>query len=438
MDPLESRGHKMIKVRTLGQGVFEGRSNDMILELLIMELLLKKYGPYKILRKINDNAYVVVIPNTMSILKTFNVSDIFRFHSDDMNEGNHSRTSFSKERRNDEDMIQELAEEYMVSKNNFFVKFIIIKKKFGIFIGNNYILNIEKVTLLVTNVGEVFEKSLRNISFPSVREGQLVTGRTEVKKGPHDLKGGFSAICFVYALNLKDVRIEEAGFFIILKFKLQLIPIQVGPQNKSTMTRINNAENKCSLVFEFYARIMWNMKLKALYSQWRKVIRSNNYQYGNPSLEAQHPSGSVRFDETSAKYTSMIAYHLEMDSVSQPNDNVPANRNGVNTYAVRITMLIADIEDGIMDPVMQCTTLPSHSGNELTAKSKDSNILIHSYRILPLTGNPVKEYFESTDHRIQKYEDGMPHSKLERIDHYHMLMLKLTKNILKHRRYKNP
>ncbi|GJX21222.1 hypothetical protein Tco_0223899 [Tanacetum coccineum] len=37
-------------------------------------------------------------------------------------------------------------------------------------------------------------------------------------------------------------------------------------------------------------------------------------------------------------------------------------RNRVNTYAVRITMLIADIEDDIMDPVMQCTTLPSHSG----------------------------------------------------------------------------
>ncbi|GJR94041.1 hypothetical protein Tco_0266215 [Tanacetum coccineum] len=28
----------------------------------------------------------------------------------------------------------------------------------------------------------------------------------------------------------------------------------------------------------------------------------------------------------------------------------------------QITMLIADIEDDIMDPVMQCTTLPSHSG----------------------------------------------------------------------------
>ncbi|GKE29214.1 hypothetical protein Tco_1444598 [Tanacetum coccineum] len=72
---------------------------------------------YKILRKINDNAYVVDLPNTMSISKTFNVSDIYEFHSEDVNEGKHSRTSSSKERGNDEDMIQKLAEEYMVSKN---------------------------------------------------------------------------------------------------------------------------------------------------------------------------------------------------------------------------------------------------------------------------------------------------------------------------------
>nr|GEU70271.1 putative nucleotidyltransferase, ribonuclease H [Tanacetum cinerariifolium] len=73
----------------------------------------KKYGPYKILRKINDNAYVVDLPNTMSISKTFNVSDIYEFHSEDVKMGKHSRTSSSKERGNDEDAINELAEEYI-------------------------------------------------------------------------------------------------------------------------------------------------------------------------------------------------------------------------------------------------------------------------------------------------------------------------------------
>ncbi|GJX99474.1 hypothetical protein Tco_0356493 [Tanacetum coccineum] len=63
--------------------------------------------------EINDNAYVVYLPNSMSISKTFNVSDIFEFDSEDVKEGKESRTSSSKERGNDEDMIQELAEEYM-------------------------------------------------------------------------------------------------------------------------------------------------------------------------------------------------------------------------------------------------------------------------------------------------------------------------------------
>ncbi|GKA65261.1 transposon ty3-I gag-pol polyprotein [Tanacetum coccineum] len=77
------------------------------------KLQTKKYGLYKILRKINDNAYMVDLPNTMSILKTFNVLDIYEFHFMDVNEGKHLRTSSFKERGNDEDMIQELAEKYM-------------------------------------------------------------------------------------------------------------------------------------------------------------------------------------------------------------------------------------------------------------------------------------------------------------------------------------
>ncbi|GKD38198.1 transposon ty3-I gag-pol polyprotein [Tanacetum coccineum] len=74
----------------------------------------KKYGPYKILQKINDNAYVVDLPNTMRILKNFNVLEIYEFHSEDVNEDKHSMTSSSKERGNDEDIINEIAEDYMV------------------------------------------------------------------------------------------------------------------------------------------------------------------------------------------------------------------------------------------------------------------------------------------------------------------------------------
>ena len=62
------------------------------------KLQLKKYEPYQIVKKINNNAYVVDLPTWMRISKTFNITDITLFQPD-MNLGylkSISRTSFSQ------------------------------------------------------------------------------------------------------------------------------------------------------------------------------------------------------------------------------------------------------------------------------------------------------------------------------------------------------
>ena len=56
----------------------------------------KKYGPCKILKKINDNAYVVDLPEDLAISSTYNVTDIFEYFPPKDSELNLRTSSFQE------------------------------------------------------------------------------------------------------------------------------------------------------------------------------------------------------------------------------------------------------------------------------------------------------------------------------------------------------
>ena len=82
----------------------------------------KKCGPYTVLKCINDNAYVIDLPDSMGISNTFNIADLSMFHDSDVPlypvRPSNSGMNSSLVEENDVEVIAEVFEQGRVHKDS--------------------------------------------------------------------------------------------------------------------------------------------------------------------------------------------------------------------------------------------------------------------------------------------------------------------------------
>jgi hypothetical protein len=96
-----SKGRKEVKLEP-GDLVWLHLRKERFLELRKSKLMSRAAGPFKILAKINDNAYKLELPPEFGVSPSFNISDL-RFYLGEEDEIP-SRTTSIKEGEDDEDI----------------------------------------------------------------------------------------------------------------------------------------------------------------------------------------------------------------------------------------------------------------------------------------------------------------------------------------------